>query len=104
MNCARLRTVVVLAFLVVFAQLGGTFHGLSHFGDKVGTEHPDKHASIGLACEQCLAFDAVAGGFAPTPTVIPLAENQCRSTPVTFQSAPEHTNAAYRSRGPPILC
>ena len=101
MRWVRFPSAVLLAFLLVFAQHGAIAHAISHLGNKPDTQQFGGPALTESPCDQCLAFDAVAGALPPAPALGALVKASYRPATEHLQSAPVRTTAPYSSRGPP---
>lgn len=92
-----LRRLLLLAAVLVLAQLGGLLHGLSHLGEHDRHEDGGPHA----ACEWCLAYAALEQGLSGPPAVLPVPA----APPSLGRAMPRplipHTPLPYRSRAPP---
>ncbi|CAN5288902.1 hypothetical protein BH09PSE6_BH09PSE6_12350 [soil metagenome] len=93
----RSGALLLLALLLVLAQFIASAHRIAHAD----------HASIPSG-HNCLVFDAVLGGTAPTPTVV--VEVAALVLPTSSIAAPavdavdaSRPWAAFRPRDPPVL-
>jgi hypothetical protein len=95
---------VLLAFLVLFAQGRAAVHELSHLSEPLSAPgQPGKHLPHSPVCEQCVAFAQLGGALPSVPLVI---EPQ-RAVPVpVLPTAPRaicRICRPYSSRAPPPL-
>ena len=82
---------VLLAFLLVFVEHGAIAHAFSHLGNRPDTEQLGGPTSTESPCDQCPAFNAVAGGPPPAPALAAQAKASDRPATEHFQSAPDRT-------------
>jgi hypothetical protein len=101
---SRIRHILVLALLVVFAQQGAMLHELTHVY-RTGAPELNKGATCldGKLCETCLAFAQVANPASGTMLLPPLVAAPCHVNPEAEYSIIAAGAPAPRSRGPPIL-
>lgn len=101
----RLRVVLALPLLVLFAQQGALLHELSHLyyaGQASGQQlHQDEQLPDDSSCPTCQSFAQVAhpaSGSAPALTLPPAALPLCPDPSYRIAAADA---PAPRSRGPP---
>jgi hypothetical protein len=100
----RIRVVLGLVLLLVFAQQGAMMHELSHVyrTGSAGLQN-EKTFLDGKLCETCLAFSQVANPASASLFVPPVVRTVRHLSPA-FQYAFIAAGAlAPRSRGPPVL-
>ncbi len=84
---------LLLALFLLLAQAGALTHGVSHILDPLHGHEP--------ACEQCLAYAAMAAGMPSTPLDwSPPAQTIPYDAPLPAAS-PTRTLLPYQSRAPP---
>jgi hypothetical protein len=101
---SRIRFVLALALLLVFAQQGAVLHELSHVY-RTGAPALESDATLldGKMCEACLAFAQAANPATGTLLVAPIVAAVRHVSPETQYSIIATTAPTPRSRGPPIL-
>jgi hypothetical protein len=97
--------IVLLAFLVLFAQERAAVHPLSHLSKPLPAPgQPGKHLPHSHVCEQCVALAPLGGALPSVPLAI---EPQPAVTPPAPPIAPRTTvcrlRRPYFSRAPPPL-
>jgi hypothetical protein len=96
--------IVLLAFLVLFAQEAAAVHPLSHLSEPLSAPgQPGKHLPHSPVCEQCVAFAQLGGALPSVPLVI---EPQRAATVPVFPIALRiicRICRPYHSRAPPPL-
>lgn len=103
-HMSRIRFVLTLALLLVFAQQGAMLHELSHVYRTGATELKNDATLLdGKVCETCLAFAQAANPASGTMFMPPVVA-ATRYVSAEPQYSIIATGApAPRSRGPPIL-
>jgi hypothetical protein len=101
---SRIRFVLALALLLVFAQQGAMLHELSHVY-RTGAPELQSQATLldGKLCETCLAFAQAANPASGTMFVPPVVAAIRHVSPEPQYSIIAAGAPAPRSRGPPIL-
>jgi hypothetical protein len=101
---SRIRFILALALLLVFAQQGAMLHELSHVYRSGSPElKNDATLADGKVCEACLAFAQAANPASGTMLMPPIVA-AIRYVSAEPQYSIIATGApAPRSRGPPIL-
>lgn len=89
---ARLLRILLLAAGLLFGQLAGLAHGLSHVQDQ---ERP--HAP----CQLCVAYAAFDHAVAATPTPLPVEHVCARPADALVAAAVPLSSRHYRARAPP---
>ena len=101
---SRIRSVLALALLLVFAQQGAMLHELSHVY-RTGAPALENDATLldGKLCETCLAFAQAANPATGTMLMAPIVAVIRHVSPEPQYSIIAATAPAPRSRGPPTL-
>lgn len=101
---SRIRFVLALALLLVFAQQGAMLHELSHVYRTGATELKNDATGLdGKLCETCLAFAQAANPASGTVFTPPVVAATRYVSPEPQYSIIATAVPAPRSRGPPIL-
>lgn len=91
----RTLRLLLLAATLLFTQLGGLLHGLSH-----QTQDQDRPHTPCQLCAAYAALDhATVGKTAPPPALQTFAP----PAPVAEAGIAGHTHLAFRARAPPVL-
>jgi hypothetical protein len=90
-----------LAAALLFAQVGGVFHQLSHLhGDRHDTPG---HLPVKAACDLCGAFAALAAPLGTAPPSAPIAQATAREFPLLALPEPRVRGVTAHNRDPPAL-
>jgi hypothetical protein len=101
---SRIRFVLALALLLVFAQQGALLHELSHVYRSGAPEFTSGATFLdGKLCEGCLAFGQAANPASGTLLVARVVAAVRHVSPEPEYSIIAAGAPAPRSRGPPIL-
>jgi hypothetical protein len=94
---------VLLAFALIFAQLGAITHLYSHV--RMGGDATGLAAKISHVCPDCQSFAPVLGNAGASTHTVAMASTQ-GATRYLLPLAPRFARApltAFRSRAPPLL-
>jgi hypothetical protein len=101
---SRIRFVLALTLLLVFAQQGAMLHELSHvYRTGAPALENDRTLLDGKMCETCLAFAQAANPANGTLVTAPIFAGIRHISPEPQYSIIATTAPTPRSRGPPIL-
>lgn len=92
------RRLLLLAAVLLIAQLGGLLHGLSHLA-----ETEDHGGQPQTACEWCLAYAGLDQGLAGPPPIPPGRVAPPAPGHTTPRPGPAPGKLPYRSRAPPAV-
>jgi len=97
----RLPQILLLSFVLLFAQQAVAWHALSHHGKTSHTQQ-DKKSTHNEQCAQCTAhaqLGAACGSAVPSISLLSLQQEQS-TRPIAAQ--PRFRPGVYRSRAPPL--
>lgn len=101
---SRIRFVLGLALLLIFARQGAMLHELSHVYRTGAPELKNGTTFLdGKLCEVCLAFSQVANPASGTMALPPVVVISHHVSPEPEYSIIAASAPAPRSRGPPTL-
>lgn len=94
---------VLLAFALVFAQLGAITHAYAHL--RAGADPQGIAAKASHGCPDCQSFSPMLAGAGTPANALALLQAQAASAPPTLLApiemrAPRHS---FQSRAPPLL-
>lgn len=95
-----LFTNLLLVFALLFSQMGGLAHGISHI--QTGKSHESEHSlPHDQYCDQCAAYAQIGGAVGSSP--VEFAGNEVFEAPYLNETSPFISLAfvAFAARAPP---